>query len=82
MSVFLKWQIVALLVFASCISQASELAEREAIGVEIEQLRESGRLAVTGDLQSGARIDVSVYGGELEGAVRRFQERRGLDAGQ
>ena len=46
MSVFLNWQIVALLVFASCISQASELAEREAIGVEIEQLRESGRLSV------------------------------------
>jgi len=38
------------------------------------------RLAVTGDLQSDARTDVSVYGGELEAALKNFQERHGLDA--
>ena len=38
------------------------------------------RLAVTGDLPVGARIDYSTYGGELESAVKRFQERHGLDA--
>jgi len=38
------------------------------------------RLAVTGDLEEGARIDVSAYGGELEAAVKNFQERHDLDA--
>ena len=38
------------------------------------------RLAVTGDLPEVARIDYSVYGGELEVAVKRFQQRHGLDA--
>lgn len=38
------------------------------------------RLAVTGDLPSGARLDYSAYGGELESAVKRFQARHGLDA--
>ena len=38
------------------------------------------RLAVTGDLANGARVDLSTYGGELERAVRNFQERHGLDA--
>ena len=66
MSVFLKWQIVALLVFASSISQASELAEREAIGVEIEQLRESGRLSVG---------EVDVASGDL---LAEVYERRGF----
>jgi len=37
------------------------------------------RLAVTGDLPTGARIDVSIYGGALESAVKNFQERHGLD---
>jgi murein L,D-transpeptidase YcbB/YkuD len=38
------------------------------------------RLAVTGDLDKGVRVDVSTYGGELETAVKNFQERHGLDA--
>jgi murein L,D-transpeptidase YcbB/YkuD len=38
------------------------------------------RLAVTGDLSEGARTDYSVYGAELEVAVKRFQRRHGLDA--
>ena len=38
------------------------------------------RLAVTGDLRSGVRADVSAYGGELEAAVKNFQIRHGLDA--
>jgi murein L,D-transpeptidase YcbB/YkuD len=38
------------------------------------------RLAVTGDLRPGARIDRSVYDGELQTAVTRFQQRHGLDA--
>lgn len=38
------------------------------------------RLAVTGDLPQGARIDYSAYGGEVEVAVKRFQWRHGLDA--
>jgi murein L,D-transpeptidase YcbB/YkuD len=38
------------------------------------------RLAVTGDLSTGARVDFATYGGELEGAVKRFQARHGLDA--
>ena len=38
------------------------------------------RLAVTGDLPAGARLDYSTYGGELEKAVTAFQERHGLDA--
>jgi hypothetical protein len=38
------------------------------------------RLAVTGDLEEGARIDVSAYGGELEAAVKNFQTRHDLDA--
>ena len=38
------------------------------------------RLAVTGDLPAGARLDYSTYGGELEKAVKAFQERHGLDA--
>ena len=38
------------------------------------------RLAVTGDLRSGVRVDVSAYGGELEAAVKNFQIRHGLDA--
>jgi murein L,D-transpeptidase YcbB/YkuD len=40
----------------------------------------SQRLAVTGDLPVGARIDFSTYGGLLESAVKSFQERHGLDA--
>ena len=38
------------------------------------------RLAVTGDLLKGARVDLSSYGGVLETAVRNFQGRHGLDA--
>ena len=38
------------------------------------------RLAVTGDLPAGARIDYSAYGGLLETAVKNFQERHDLDA--
>ena len=38
------------------------------------------RLAATGDLPVGARIDYSTYGGLLETAVKAFQERHGLDA--
>jgi murein L,D-transpeptidase YcbB/YkuD len=38
------------------------------------------RLAVTGDLPAGARVDDATYGGELESAVKRFQARHGLDA--
>lgn len=37
------------------------------------------RLAATGDLAPGGRVDTSVYGGALESAVRAFQERHGLD---
>lgn len=40
----------------------------------------SQRLAVTGDLPVGARIDFSTYGGLLESAVETFQDRHGLDA--
>ena len=38
------------------------------------------RLAVTGDLPAGARVDYSTYGGALQQAVTDFQERHGLDA--
>jgi murein L,D-transpeptidase YcbB/YkuD len=38
------------------------------------------RLAVTGDLADRASVDLSTYGGELEQAVKVFQERHGLDA--
>jgi len=38
------------------------------------------RLTVTGDLSKGARVDVKVYGGELEAAVNNFQTRHDLDA--
>jgi L,D-transpeptidase YcbB len=38
------------------------------------------RLAVTGDLPDEAGLDYTVYGGELELAVKRFQRRHGLDA--
>jgi murein L,D-transpeptidase YcbB/YkuD len=37
------------------------------------------RLAATGDLTPGTPVETSVYGGALEAAVRRFQERHGLD---
>ena len=40
----------------------------------------SQRLAVTGDLPQGARVDYSTYGGSLETGVKTFQERHGLDA--
>ena len=40
----------------------------------------ASRLVVTGDLPAEARVGFSTYGGELESAVKRFQERHGLDA--
>jgi murein L,D-transpeptidase YcbB/YkuD len=38
------------------------------------------RLTVTGDLAEGGTVDLTTYGGELEQAVKAFQERHGLDA--
>ena len=37
------------------------------------------RLAATGDLPPGTMVETSVYNNALESAVRRFQERHGLD---
>ncbi|MGD2245172.1 MAG: L,D-transpeptidase family protein [Candidatus Aminicenantes bacterium] len=38
------------------------------------------RLLVTGDLESDNKIESDVFDDELEGAVRRFQKRHGLDS--
>jgi murein L,D-transpeptidase YcbB/YkuD len=38
------------------------------------------RLRVSGDLPKNAMVDETIYGGELEKAIRMFQERHGLEA--